>query len=165
MLTLAWSGALYAPKLLGYLEVLVSRAKRARYGGAARFLAGVLTETVFTLIYDAIAPMSKTVAIVRLMLGARPGWAAQNRPDRGVGWVEAVRLCWPHTLLGITVFAAFACAGWRAVLWALPFAGGLLIAVPFAMITADQRLGCWLRRYGIAAVPEEIARDVEGAAG
>lgn len=165
LLTLAWSGALYVPKLLGYLEVLVSRAKRARYGGAARFLAGVLTETVFTLIYDAITPMSKTVAIVRLMLGARPGWAAQNRLDRGVGWVEAVRLCWPHTLLGITVFAAFACAGWRAVLWALPFAGGLLIAVPFAMITADQRLGCWLRRYGIAAVPEEIARDVEGAAG
>ncbi len=165
LLTLAWSGALYVPKLLGYLEVLMSRAKRARYGRAARFLAGVLTETVFTLIYDAITPMSKTVAIVRLMLGARPGWAAQNRLDRGVGWAEAVRLCWPHTLLGITVFAAFACAGWRAVLWALPFAGGLLVAVPFAMVTADQRLGCWLRRYGIAAVPEEIARDFADAAG
>ena len=161
-LTLAWAGALYAPKLLGYLEVLISRTKRARYGGAARFLVGVLAETIFTLTYDAIGPLSKTIAIARLMLGARPGWTTQNRSARGVGWAEAARLGWPHTLLGIAVFSMFACAGPRAVLWAAPFAGGLLLAVPFAVLTADQRLGHWLHRHGIAAVPEEIARDVGG---
>ena len=128
LLTLAWSGALYLPKLLGYLEVMISRTKREGYGGAARFLVGVLAETAFTLIYDAIAPVSKTAAIVRLMFGTRTGWVAQNRFDRDVGWAEATRLCWPHTLLGVVVFAAFACAGWHAVLWALPFAGGLLVA-------------------------------------
>jgi membrane glycosyltransferase len=159
-LTLAWSLALYAPKILGYLEVLISPAKRASYGGAARFLAGVLAETVFTLTYDAIGPLSKTIAIVRLVLGARPGWTAQNRFDRGVGWGEAARLCWPHTLLGIAVFSMFACAGGRAVLWALPFAGGLLVAVPFAVVSADRRVGRWLRRHGVAAVPEEVAHDV-----
>ncbi len=159
-LTLAWSGALYAPKLLAYLEVLISSKKRTRYGGAARFLAGVLMETVFTLTYDAIGPVSKSVAMVRLAFGARPAWAAQNRSDRGVGWGEAAHLCWPQTLLGIAVFAAFACAGWRAVLWALPFAGGLLVAIPFAVITADQRLGRWLKRRGVAAVPEESVHNV-----
>jgi membrane glycosyltransferase len=162
-LTLAWAGALYAPKLLGYLEVLISRAKRTRYGGTARFLAGTLAETIFTLIYDAIGPLTKTIAIARLMLGAQPGWTVQNRSARGVGWAEAARLCWPHTLMGIAVFAAFACAGPRAVLWALPFAGGLLLAVPFAVLTADRRLGHWLHRHGIAAVPEEIARNVTDA--
>ena len=159
-LTLAWSGMVYAPKLLGYLEVLISRMKRSRYGGAARLLAGVLAETVFTLTYDAIGPLSKTIAIVRLVLGARPGWVVQNRFARGVGWIEAARLGWPHMLLGIAVFSMFACAGGRAVLWAVPFAGGLLVAVPFAVITAERRLGRWLQRHGIAAVPEEIARDV-----
>jgi membrane glycosyltransferase len=163
-LTVAWSGALYAPKLLGYLEVLISRTKRIRYGGGGKFLAGVVVETVFTLTYDAIGPVSKTAAIVRLVFGARTGWAAQNRSDRGVGWGEATRLCWWHTLLGIAVFMAFACAGGRAVLWALPFAGGLLIAVPFAVVTADRRVGRWLRRHGIGAVPEEIARDVADTA-
>ena len=167
VLTLVWSGALYAPKLLGYLEVLVSRPKRTRYGGAVRFLAGVLAETVFTLTYDAIGPLSKTIAIARLALGARGGWAAQNRAERRVGWAEAARLCWPHTLLGIAVFVAFACAGARAVVWALPFAGGLLVAVPFAVMTADPRLGRWLQRHGIAAAPEEIAppggADVTGS--
>lgn len=155
VLTLAWAGSLYAPKLLGYLEVLLSPAQRARYGGA-RFLAGVAAETLFTLTYDAIGPLSKTSAILRLALGGRAGWAAQNRADRGVGWREAAWLCWPHTLLGMVVFAGFAGAGPRAVLWALPFAGGLLAAIPFAVITANPRLGCWLRRAGIAAVPEEL---------
>jgi membrane glycosyltransferase len=156
-LTLVWCGALYAPKLLGYLEVLISRQERARYGGAAHFVAGGLAETLFTLTYDAIGPVSKTIAMARLLFGARPGWLPQNRSDRGVSWQEAARLFWPHTVLGIAVFAAFACAGPRAVLWALPFAGGLLVAIPFAVVSADQHLGQWLRRRGVAAVPEELA--------
>ena len=153
-----WSGALYAPKLLGYLEVLISLKERARYGGAARFVVGGLAETLFTLTYDAIGPVSKTIAMARLLFGARPDWLPQNRSDRGVSWQEAARLFWPHTVLGIAVFAAFACAGPRAVLWALrPFAGGMLVAIPFAVVSADQRLGRWFRRRGVAAVPEELA--------
>jgi membrane glycosyltransferase len=42
------------------------------------------------------------------------------------------------------------------VLWALPFAGGLLVAIPFCVVTADPGFSAWLRRHGIAAVPEEI---------
>lgn len=155
-LTLAWAGALYAPKLLGYVEVLTLATERHRYGGGMRFLLGVLAETLFTLIYDAIGPVSKTATMLRLMVGARAGWSVQNRVDRQVSWREAARLCWPHTLLGVVVFAAFACAGPRAVLWALPFAGGLLVAIPFAVVTSRDRVGQWLRRQHIAAIPEEL---------
>ncbi|WP_431271426.1 glycosyltransferase [Dankookia sp. P2] len=59
---------------------------------------------------------------------AGAGWAAQNRADRGVGWADAARLLWPHTLFGATAFALLAMAG--AAWWALPFAGGLLLAIP-----------------------------------
>ncbi|HTC11286.1 MAG TPA: glucans biosynthesis glucosyltransferase MdoH [Acetobacteraceae bacterium] len=156
VLTLAWAGALYAPKLLGYLEVLLLHEHRARYGGGARFMRGMLAETVFTLLYDAIGQVSKTIAIVRLACGAHAGWAPQNRTDRGVGWREATRLCGAHTALGLVVFAAFACAGWHAALWAAPLVGGLLVSIPFAMITADRRFGRWLQRRGIAMIPEEI---------
>jgi membrane glycosyltransferase len=159
-LTLAWSGALYAPKLLGYLEVLLSHTKRNRYGGATPFLVGVLAETIFTLTYDAIGPVNKTMAMARLLLGARPGWLPQNRSARGVSWREAARLFWPHTLLGIAVFAAFTSASIRAALWALPFAGGLLVAIPFAVVSANQHLGRWLRQHGVAAIPEEFQSGV-----
>lgn len=154
--TLAWAGALYAPKLLSYAALLVNRGQRARHGGARQVLTGMAAETVFTLLLDPVTTVAKTLATLRLAFGARPGWAPQNRGARGVRWSEAVRLLWPQTLLGVVVFAALARGGWGPVLWALPFAGGLLTAVPFCVLTADPRFGGWLRRHGVAAVPEEV---------
>jgi membrane glycosyltransferase len=151
----AWTLAIYSPKLLGYAEVLLFADRRARYGGAARFLAGAAAEFVFTLLLDALSQLHKTLAMIRLALGARPGWLAQNRVVRGVGWGEAARMFWPHTAFGVVVFAAFTCASWDAVLWALPFAGGLLVAIPFCVLSADPRVSAGLRQRAIAAVPEE----------
>ena len=154
--SLVWPGMLHAPKLLAYLEILLSTPKSQFYGGRRRFLAGILAEIVFSLLLDAKAGVSKTLAMLRLAFGSKEIWAAQNRVGRGVGWIEAATLLWPHTLVGMLVFAAFAEAGWRTVLWALPFAGGLLVAIPLCVLTADARFGHWLRRARIAAIPEEI---------
>ena len=154
--TLIWAGGLYAPKLLGYLEVLVSRAKRSLYGGATRVLSGIALEIVFTLLLDAINVWAKTIATLRIALGLRAGWTPQNRTDRGVSWSEAARLLWPQTLLGGAVFACFAQAGWTAVIWAAPFALGLPLAIPFCVITADPVVSAWLRRARLAAIPEEL---------
>jgi membrane glycosyltransferase len=155
-LAAAWLGALYAPKLLGYAEVALSPDKRARYGGMAQFAGGVVAEFGSALLVDAISVVAKTGAMLRMALGVRAGWTRQNRVDRGVGWGEAARLLWPQTLLGALVFAGFASAGWAATLWALPLAGGLPLAIPLCVLTADPRFGGWLRRRQIAAIPEEI---------
>jgi membrane glycosyltransferase len=155
-LTVAWLGALYAPKLLGYTEVALSPDKRTRYGGMARFAGGAIAEFGFTLLLDAVSIVAKTGAVVRLALGWDAGWTSQNRADRGVGWREALRLLWPQTALGALVFGGFASAGWLATLWALPLAGGLLLAIPLCVLTADPRFGRWLRQRQIAATPEEI---------
>ena len=154
-LTVAWLGALYAPKLLGYAEVALSPDKRARYGGLARFAGGAVAEFGFTLLLDAISVAAKTGAMLRMAFGARSGWTPQNRSDRGVTWGEAAQLLWQQTGLGVLVFAGFATAGWTATLWALPLAGGLLAAIPLCVLTADPRFGRWLRDRQIAAIPEE----------
>jgi membrane glycosyltransferase len=154
--SLAWLGAIYSPKLLGYAEVLLSRRRRARYGGGLRFAAGAAAEFVFTLLLDAPAQVHKTVAMLRLAAGLRRGWLAQNRTTRPVGWAEAARMFWPHTLFGVMVFAGFLAASPLAALWAAPFAGGLLVVIPLAVLSADARLSAWLRTRRIAAVPEEI---------
>jgi membrane glycosyltransferase len=120
-------------------------------------LVGMAAESVFTLLLDAISVLSKTTTTVRLLHGLRPAWTPQNRTDRGVSWIEAVRLLWAHTALGIMIFAGFAQAGWAAVLWAAPLAGGLLAAIPFCAITAAPRFGAWLRECAVAAVPEELS--------
>jgi membrane glycosyltransferase len=159
-LTIAWLGALYAPKLLGYAEIALSPEKRARYGGLMQFAIGVATEIAFTLLLDAISAVAKTQAMLRLAIGSRADWKPQNRTDRGVGWSEAIWLLWPQTMLGVTVFAGFAAAGWTAVLWALPLSGGLLVAIPFCVITAHPRFGRWLRQREVAAIPEEINQRI-----
>jgi membrane glycosyltransferase len=155
-LTFAWLGALYAPKLLGYAEVALSPEKRTRYGGMARFAGGAIAEFGFTLLLDAVSVVAKSGALVRLVLGRHAGWSPQNRADRGVGWREATRLLWPQTALGALVFAGFASAGWLPALWALPLAGGLLLAIPLCVLTADPRFGRWMSQRQIAATPEEI---------
>jgi len=155
-LTLAWLAALYAPKLLGYAEVLLKPALAARYGGRGAFLKGAAAEFAFTLLLDPVSSFNKTLFMAGLPFGARMGWAPQNRADRGVGWREAARMLWPHTLFGLAVFTGFAMTSWLAVAWALPFAGGLLVAIPFCAITADPIFSAWLRNARIAATPEEL---------
>jgi len=152
VLTVLWLALLYAPKLLGYAEVLLKPAERARYGGGARFLLGAATEFFFTLLLDAIGTVNKTLAMLR----SGADWAPQNRAARGVGWAEATRMLWPHTLVGFLSFTGFALGGWVPVLWALPLAGGLLVAIPFCVLTADPRFGAWLQKNRIAAIPEEF---------
>jgi membrane glycosyltransferase len=155
-LALAWPALIYAPKWLGYGELLVSRAKRARYGGAARLLAGIVAETVFTLLLDAVQMPHKALALARHALGARASWRPQNRRARGVTWAEAAGQFWPHTLYGLLVFALLARGSWGAVFWALPFAGGLPLAIPFCVLTSAPAVSDWLRRHRIAAIPEEL---------
>ncbi len=155
-LAAAWAAAHYAPKLLGYAEVLVSARARARYGGGARFALGAAVEIPFSLLLDAPVQFHRALGMLRLARGAPAGWAAQNRAARGVTWGEAARLLWPHTGFGLAAFAALAAGGMGAVLWALPFAGGLLTAIPFCVLSADPRLGAWLAARGVAATPEEL---------
>ncbi len=163
-LAIAWPLTVYAPKLLGYVQVLLSARERARYGGGGRFVAGALAEMAFSLLLDPPASVSKTVTMLRLMLGLRPGWAAQNRSQRGVSWREAARMFWPHTLFGIAVFAALARGSWGAALWALPFAGGLLVAIPFCVWTSSGPVSAWLRRTRLAGIPEEIGDQAASGA-
>jgi membrane glycosyltransferase len=158
--TSVWAGALYAPKLLGYLELLLSREKRGRYGGSGRVLTGMGLEIAFTLLLDAINLLAKTVATARIALGSgEQRWTPQNREDRGVSWSEAASLLWPQTVLGLVAFAGFASAGWTAFWWAVPFAIGLPLAIPFCVFTANPAVGGWLRERRIAAIPEELGAD------
>lgn len=161
-LAIAWPLVLYAPKLLGYVEILLSVTRRARYGGAVAFARGAVWESVFTLLLDAAAQPSKALAMLKVLGGQKPGWLPQNRFERGVSWHEAARQFWPHTLFGIAVFALLLNSSLWAALLALPFAGGLLVAIPFCVATSNPAFSAWLKCRRIAATPEELALPSQG---
>ncbi len=149
----------YAPKLLGSLEVLLKPGAAARYGGRGRFLRGMLAEWLFTLFYEPVGQLNSAVLVLGLPFGLRIGWTPQNRADRGVRWRDAARLLWWHSLLGLLGLVLL--AGWApgGLAWALPWLGPLALAIPFCVLTADPHAGAWLRRHGVAATPEELARQ------
>ncbi|MDI3309450.1 MAG: glucans biosynthesis glucosyltransferase MdoH [Acetobacteraceae bacterium] len=152
--------ALHAPKLLGYAEVLLKPRLAARYGGRRAFLRGAVAELGFTTLLDPISVFNKTLFLLALPFGARMGWAPQNRADRGVAWGDAARLLWPHMQFGLVVFGLLLMTAPAAAFWALPWAGGLLVAVPFCVLTASPSLSARLREARVAATPEELAAPV-----
>jgi len=57
----------------------------------------------------------------------------------------------------VLVFGVMLAAAPMAALWALPPAGGLLLAVPFCVATASPGWSARLRAGRVAATPEELA--------
>ena len=155
LMALFWL-ALHSPKLAGYAQVLLQGGQAARYGGRWVFARGAALEILFTTILSPISCVNKSRFLLALPFGAKMGWGAQNRAERDVGWRDAARLLWLHTLAGILAFAALALTAPWAIGFAIPWAGGLLLAIPFCVLTASPRVSAWLVARGIAATPEEF---------
>jgi membrane glycosyltransferase len=150
-----------SPKLAGYLHTAASRHRRARYGGIARFTAGVACELVFSLLQFSITSLHVTGFIVALLLGRSARWSGQARDTRMVSWGEATRAFWPQTLFGIILHGALLAVSPSLVPWALPFTLGYLVAIPFTVVTAKPGVGIWCARHGVCAIPEEYDLPTE----
>jgi membrane glycosyltransferase len=45
--------------------------------------------------------------------------------------------------------------------WSLPLTAGYLLAVPFAVLTADRRVGRVLEKLGVCGIPEDFEAPIE----
>jgi membrane glycosyltransferase len=154
----------FAPKIATVIDVLTRPALRRSFGGGVRFIAGVITETVFFLLLLPIMWFSHTLFIVRLLAGRSIGWGVQARDDHQVPWTLAVRQFWPHTLFGASALGLLVLTAPAAIPYALFVAGGPLLSIPLAVITASPSLGRTLVRIGLGRLPEETAPPPELAA-
>ncbi|MGH6770959.1 MAG: glucans biosynthesis glucosyltransferase MdoH [Xanthobacteraceae bacterium] len=154
----------FAPKIATVIDVLARPTLRRAFGGGFRFLAGVATEVVFFLLLCPIMWFSHTIFLARLLLGRSIGWGPQARDDHAVPWSLAFRQLWPHTLFGLWATVTLALTVPAAVPYALFIAGGPLLAVPLAVITASPLTGRLLARIGLGRLPEETAPPAEMAA-
>jgi membrane glycosyltransferase len=146
----------FSPKLSGYAQALLKGEVAARYGGRIAFAKGALAEIVFMQLFEPLSTLNKAIFLASLPFGRRTGWAPQNRAERGIAWGDAARLLWPHTLLGVALTLAFASVSLPALLLALPFTLGMVLAVPLCVWSADPAFSAWLRQRRIAATPEEL---------
>ncbi len=147
----------FAPKLSGYAQVLAQGRAAARYGGRAAFARGAAAEIAFISLFEPLSTLNKAMFLATLPFGRRTGWTPQNRADRGIAWRDAARLLWPHSAIGVGLTALFASVSLPALLLALPFTLGMVLAIPLCVWSADPAVSAWLRQRGIAATPEELS--------
>ncbi len=154
----------FAPKIATVFDVLTRPELRRAFGGTIRFLASVTAETLFFILLSPIMWLSHTLYLAGLPFGKVVGWIGQVRDDHTVLWSAAWQQFWPHTLLGAGCVGLLAFTHPSAIPYALLIAGGPLLAVPLAVITAMPRLGTTLARIGLGRLPEETAPPVALAA-
>ncbi len=135
---------------------MLKPALAGRYGGRGTVARGAAVEVIFTTLMEPARLMAQALFLAALPFGMRVGWTAQNRADRGVSWVDATRQFWPPTVAGVALAWLFAAASPLALLLAVPVLASLLLAIPFAVVTADPAFSAWLRARGICALPEEL---------
>ena len=131
LLVFGWL-TLHGPKLLGYAEALLAPEHS---DGTRLPLRIVMAELAYTALLDPIIALHKSWAVLSLAAGRDTGWSGQNRDEHTLPWGPAARLFWPHTLAGLTILVLFATTSPFAFTVALPFALGLVLSIPFAVLT------------------------------
>ncbi|TVQ35718.1 MAG: glucans biosynthesis glucosyltransferase MdoH [Geminicoccaceae bacterium] len=147
----------FAPKICGLIDALAQPERRRRYGGGVRLAVSGLLEFVHGMILAPIMAIAEALFLARLARGRGLTWSAQRRHGQAVGWAEAARRFWPQTLVGCVVLTAFGVLTPHLLPWVIPVALGPLLAIPFAHFSTRPALGRTLARWGVAAVPEELA--------
>jgi membrane glycosyltransferase len=158
----AWMLLYFTPKIVGTFDALFFEARR--YGGRLRLLAGSAIDTVATFLLTPIANVASSIFMVGLLFGQKVTWDGQRRDNYRVSWDAATRALWPVTTVGAAILAYLLTMAPGAVPWFMPFLGGLLLAIPFTVVTSWPRLGAWAARWRILALPEETDTPRELAA-
>jgi membrane glycosyltransferase len=147
----------FAPKIATVLDILTRADARRAFGGTARFLASVASETIFFIMLSPIMWFGHTVFLTGLLFGHKIGWGGAARDDHAVPWSHALARLWPQTLLGLGSIGVLAATHPAAIPYALFIAGGLALAVPLAVVTSVPSVGMVLARIGLGRLPEETA--------
>ena len=145
-----------SPKLAGLLDAVLTTGGVARYGGPLRFAASAVIEIVFSFLQGAVSTIRTTIFMVGLLFGKSVVWGGQSRDAYGIGLRTAVENLWPQTLFGVVVCGLLYLISPATLTWSLPLTLGYLVAIPFAMITAEPWLGRAFKRLGLCGIPEDF---------
>jgi membrane glycosyltransferase len=145
----------FAPNIATMIDVLTRPKLRYSFGGGIRFSASFVMTIIFVVLVAPIMWASHTLFLALLLLGRTIEWGAQARDDHKVPWSLAVRSFWPQTLIGLVPLLVLAVAAPSAIPYAFLIAGGPLLSIPLAVVTAAPALGRALIALGLDRLPEE----------
>jgi membrane glycosyltransferase len=147
---------LFLPKLLSLL--LIVRSGEARqFGGALPLAVSVLLEMGLSTLLAPLRMWFHSKFVLLTLLGSPIPWHNQQREERGIDWLVALRGLWVSTLVGGGWIAVMYGLHSGALIWLAPVAIPLLFSVPLSVLSSRVSLGRASRRWRLFLVPEEIS--------
>lgn len=148
---------LLVPKLWGYLLLIADRSQRARCGGALKAGAGVLIETIVSMLISPVMMAYHTIFVLATFRGRRIEWVAQRRGDQDQQISAAIAAHWKQTLTGLAAGAVVWALTPELLAWLSPVLAGLILSVPLSMILASTATGRALGSRGLLTTADETA--------
>jgi membrane glycosyltransferase len=146
---------LLTPKILALIDLARDRERARAFGGMAKASLSALLELIASTLQAPLLMLWHTQFVASALRGRSVSWKTQNRAADGTTWAFAFRNHWKHTLVGIV---------WGAVVWRMepallgwmtPVLLGMLLAIPFTVLTSRRTAGERARRMGLFLTPEE----------
>ncbi|MDN5865602.1 MAG: glucans biosynthesis glucosyltransferase MdoH [Gammaproteobacteria bacterium] len=148
---------LFLPKLLAFLDAFVRGPLRRGFGGSLRLTAGVVLESIASMLLAPIRMLAHTHFVLEAAVNLHIRWAGQNRGGE-LGWWASLRMHGFGVVLGVG-WSWF--AWWLKPLflyWSLPVTLPLILAPIVSVLLSRHRLGDWLGRTGLFGTPEDKQR-------
>lgn len=145
---------LFMPRVLGIAAVFLRRGQ-AGFGGSAALLTSAGVETVVALLQAPVRMLAHSLFVLVALTGWKLEWKSPPREATGISWGDATRRLAPMTGVVLLQGGGLATLQLDALVWIVPVALPLLLAVPFAVLTSHVALGGWARSRRMLLIPEE----------
>ncbi len=156
-------GLTLAPKIIGFLDLMLRGKSRKAYGGRARIGINALIELISSILVGPVVAVTQTIFLAGLPFGKRITWDTQSRDAYTLNAKDVLGALWPQLLLGVVGTLFLANASPASLPWAAPILLGLIFAMPFALVTSSPKFGILMRKLRVCATPEELTPPPEVA--
>jgi len=124
------------PKGIGLILELRKAARAREIWAMPRIIAGVLVETVMSMLLAPILMVTQTTAVVQIFAGIDSGWNPQRRDEAGMSLATAFRYHAPHMVAGLALAVLTYLVSFKLMAWMAPVLVGLCLSVLLSWWTA-----------------------------
>lgn len=148
-------GMLLTPKLYAVGLVLQRPDVMRAHGGELQAVLGAIIEVSISVLIAPLMMVYHTTFVINTLLGRSVKWNAQSRDEAAVGWADATRNHWKHTLGGLIAGGLVLWLAPPLFWWTSPVLLGLVVSIPVSVMLSSVSVGTWLRKHRLLMIPEE----------
>ncbi|MDI3384140.1 glucans biosynthesis glucosyltransferase MdoH [Xenophilus aerolatus] len=145
---------LFLPRILG-LTAVIMRGEQKQYGGVASLLKSAVLESAMAIVQAPVRMLAHSLFVVVALTGIKLDWKSPPREAVAVPWREAASRLLPMSGIVAALGVAVALIDASALVWLMPVALPLLLAIPMAVVTSQIALGTSMREANFLLIPEE----------